>query len=268
MAKMDSVFRMRSLGTATAGISDQYADGKAAKVWQMYIGDQNTRTENYRSFLVKLLREKRVVKVLDAACGTGVDSVMLLEEGFEMVSSDASDKMLKTAYKTRWERRKEAVFERWVIEEANWLSLLDDVEMPPGGFDALVCMGNSFAHLPDFHGDQRDQIKCIENFKAMVKPGGIFIIDHRNYDYILEHGKAPSKNIYYNSHHVQDILLPTQGDGVQEPAQDGVRAAGQALALRRLPGPQQGEGPQLLHPRHRKAVLERSVILCTTIIIN
>jgi len=203
--KVDSVFRMRSLGTATAGISDQYADGKAAKVWQMYIGDQNTRTENYKSFLVALLREKRVVKVLDAACGTGVDSVMLLEEGFEMTSSDASDKMLKTAYKTRWERRKEAVFDRWVIEEANWLSLLEDVEMPPGGFDALVCMGNSFAHLPDFHGDQRDQIKCIENFKAMVKPGGIFIIDHRNYDYILEHGKAPSKNIYYNSHHVKDI---------------------------------------------------------------
>ena len=43
-------------------------------------GDQNTRTENYKSFLVALLREKRVVKVLDAACGTGVDSVMLLEE--------------------------------------------------------------------------------------------------------------------------------------------------------------------------------------------
>ena len=29
---------MRSLGTATPGIADQYADGKAAKVWQLYIG--------------------------------------------------------------------------------------------------------------------------------------------------------------------------------------------------------------------------------------
>lgn len=38
---------------------------------------------------------------------------MLLEEGFEMVSVDASDKMLKQAYKTRWDRRKEEIFEKW-----------------------------------------------------------------------------------------------------------------------------------------------------------
>ena len=42
-----------------------------------------------------------------------VDSVLLLGEGFEMTSSDASDKMLKTAYKTRWDRRKEEAFDKW-----------------------------------------------------------------------------------------------------------------------------------------------------------
>ncbi|KAL0969891.1 hypothetical protein UPYG_G00234060, partial [Umbra pygmaea] len=40
----------------------------------------------------------------------------------------------------------------------------------------------------------------------MVKPGGILIIDHRNYDYILETGRAPQgKNIYYKSDLTQDI---------------------------------------------------------------
>jgi len=202
---VDSVFRMRSLGTATPGIADQYADGKAAKVWQLYIGDQNERTEKYRSFLISLLKRKKVKTVLDAACGTGVDSVMLIEEGFRVTSSDASDKMLKTAYKTRWSRRKESNFDDWVIEEGNWLTLPEDVQAPAGGFDALVVMGNSFAHLPDFHGDERDIKKSIENFSKMVKPGGICIIDHRNYDYILANGKAPSKNIYYNSSHIKDI---------------------------------------------------------------
>ena len=66
-------------------------------------------------------------------------------------------------------------------------------------------MGNSFAHLPDFHGDMRDHKKCFENFRDVVKPRGLFIIDHRNYDYILENGKAPSNNIYYNSSHIKDI---------------------------------------------------------------
>ena len=116
-----------------------------------------------------------------------VDSVMLLQEGFELVSVDASDKMLKSAYKTRWDRRKEDVFDKWskfilaelfffikyqpklpfltVIEEANWLTLEKDIESHiEEGFDAIVCMGNSFAHLPDFHGDQREQQLAIDNF--------------------------------------------------------------------------------------------------------
>ena len=38
---------------------------------------------------------------------------MLVEEGFNMVSVDASDKMLKYALKSRWERRKEPAFDQW-----------------------------------------------------------------------------------------------------------------------------------------------------------
>lgn len=42
-----------------------------------------------------------------------IDSIMLLEEGFEVVSVDASDKMLKYALKARWNRRKEPAFDNW-----------------------------------------------------------------------------------------------------------------------------------------------------------
>ena len=38
---------------------------------------------------------------------------MLLEEGFTVSSADASDKMLKSAYKTRWDRRKEDIMDKW-----------------------------------------------------------------------------------------------------------------------------------------------------------
>ena len=87
-----------------------------------------------------------------------------------------------------------------MIEEANWLSLDEDIEVPrsSAGFDALICMGNSFAHLPVFHGDQREQRRAIENFHSLIRPGGILVIDHRNYDNILEEGNAPKNNIYYN----------------------------------------------------------------------
>lgn len=68
---VDSVFRTRSLGVAAVGLPDQYADGKAAKVWQLYIGDTKSRTQEYRSWVVSLLKQHGVRSVLDVACGTG-----------------------------------------------------------------------------------------------------------------------------------------------------------------------------------------------------
>lgn len=44
---------------------------------------------------------------------TSIDSLMLVEEGFKVVSTDASDKMLKYALKERWRRRKEPNFDFW-----------------------------------------------------------------------------------------------------------------------------------------------------------
>lgn len=55
-------------------------------------------------------------------------------------------------------------------------------------------------------GDQSDQKLALQNIASMVRPGGILIIDHRNYDYILETGRAPQgKNIYYK--------VPEEGGG-------------------------------------------------------
>ncbi|TDG50070.1 hypothetical protein AWZ03_003580 [Drosophila navojoa] len=202
----DSVFVTRSEGISAEGVRDQYADGKAAKVWEIFIGDKNSRTDNYKNFLVDLLRQKGCKRILDVACGTGVDSIMLLEEGFEVMSVDASDKMLKYALKERWNRRNEAAFDKWVIEEANWLTLYDDIqEHLGGGFDAVICLGNSFAHLMDSFGDQREHKQAIKNFEKCLKPGGILLIDHRNYDNILETGATPAKSIYYNTSHTADI---------------------------------------------------------------
>nr|XP_056708656.1 glycine N-methyltransferase [Euleptes europaea] len=203
---VDSIYRTRSLGVAAEGLPDQYADGKAARVWQLYIGDTRSRTAEYKSWLVALLRAQRCRTVLDVACGTGVDSIMLVEEGFTVTSVDASDKMLKYALKERWNRRKEEPFDNWVIEEANWLTLAQDLQKPGDGFDAVICLGNSFAHLPDFKGDQSAHKQALKNIASMVRPGGILVIDHRNYDYILETGCAPpGKNIYYKSDLTKNI---------------------------------------------------------------
>ena len=68
---VDSVYRTRSLGVAAEGLPDQYADGKAAKVWEYYIGCKNARTSAYKEFLLKQLKALGCKKILDVACGTG-----------------------------------------------------------------------------------------------------------------------------------------------------------------------------------------------------
>ena len=112
MPESESTMQVKSNGLVPEW-NNQYDDGKAARVWEIFIGDKNARTMNYRNFLVNMLRSKGVRRVLDVACGTGVDSIMLVEEGFEVVSCDASDKMLKYALRERWNRRKESNFEKW-----------------------------------------------------------------------------------------------------------------------------------------------------------
>ena len=66
-----SVKKYSDRNKSISGLADQYADGKAAKVWQLYIGDQTDRTTNYKTFLVNTLKSKGCHRVLDAACGTG-----------------------------------------------------------------------------------------------------------------------------------------------------------------------------------------------------
>uniref|UniRef100_A0A3Q2QMN8 Glycine N-methyltransferase n=1 Tax=Fundulus heteroclitus TaxID=8078 RepID=A0A3Q2QMN8_FUNHE len=201
---VDSVFRTRSLGVAAEGLPDQYADGKAAKVWELYIGDLQSRTQEYKSWLVALLRRHGVRRVLDVACEYSYKN----DFNPQMFPSD---KVLThaepetTSEPSYWATAKRTGL-LLVIEEANWLTLPEDVEKPAEGFDAVICLGNSFAHLPDFKGDQSEQKLALNNIASMVRPGGILIIDHRNYDYILETGRAPQgKNIYYKSDLTQDI---------------------------------------------------------------
>ena len=67
----DSVYRTRSEGVPAKGLRDQYADGEAARVWELYIGCTGTRTSQYKEWLTALLHQHGCQSLLDVACGTG-----------------------------------------------------------------------------------------------------------------------------------------------------------------------------------------------------
>jgi len=186
----------RKGGARTSSISapDQYKDGVAASVWEEYIGEN--RESRYRDWLIETLKRHNAVKVLDVACGTGVDSRMLVAAGFHVTSCDLSNNMLQKARDTKAKKN----LKNWEIRQADWCKLPKQLGPEVAhNFDAVICMGNSFAHLPDELNKQEKQELAISNFREMLKPGGILIIDHRNFDYIVANGKSPSKNIYYQS---------------------------------------------------------------------
>ena len=183
-----------------------YADGREARIWHLYVGDVNARLSNYKGTLLKILEERSVQTVYDCACGTGIDSVMLLEEGYNVVSTDAVDDFLEKARQTKQKREELA---DWQIGFGDWLDLKSaEVDHPAVGYDAIVCIGNSFCTLPDFEGGNKTLIKALQNFKDLLKKGGMLIIDHRNYDYTLVHKTFPPNShgsIYYNSDRVFNI---------------------------------------------------------------
>jgi len=68
---IDSIYRTRSLGVPTVGLPDQYADGRAAKVWELYMGGKTSRTDAYKEWFVQTFKDRGVKTVIDVACGTG-----------------------------------------------------------------------------------------------------------------------------------------------------------------------------------------------------
>jgi len=186
------------------GKIDQY-DGEASNIWHMYIGDHKQRTNSYRDWLSNILRSHKCERVLDAATGTGVDSEMLVEEGFQVTSIDNSTKMLEKARALRAKRKHQPRFDSWRTYQANWLRLEQDLraegELDKGLFDAVILLGNSFSHLPN----EQLQKDAIQSFHKVLRPGGLLVIDHRNYDAAMNGERVSQKSSYYNGNSIEQV---------------------------------------------------------------
>jgi glycine/sarcosine N-methyltransferase len=170
--------------------------------WDALI-DWEARAEAEGDFFIRQLRDRGVRSVLDVATGTGFHSVRLLEEGFDVVSADGSPNMLAKAFRNA--RDRDLLLR---TAQADWRFLNRDIH---GEFDAVICLGNSFTHLFK-EGDRR---KALAEYYAVLRHNGVLILDHRNYDRLLEGGAAVrsgrsgvycGKNVEVGPEHVDDGL--------------------------------------------------------------
>lgn len=147
--------------------------------------DWERRAEGESDFFFKLLRDNGCERILDAASGTGYHSITLAREGFNILAADGAQEMVD---KTRRNAEQLGVELETTTADWRWLS-----EQLTERFDALLCLGNAYTHL--FTHEEREQ--AMTEFYKVLKPGGIVVIDQRNYDSILDRGFSTKHKYYY-----------------------------------------------------------------------
>jgi len=114
-------------------------------------------------------------RVLDAACGTGMHAIALAQKGYETAGADLSAGMIERA------RANAVAAEVDVRFEAAGFGELART-FAPTSFDALLCLGNSLPHLLN----PADLASALTDFAACLRPGGLLLIQNRNFDALLK----------------------------------------------------------------------------------
>jgi ubiquinone/menaquinone biosynthesis C-methylase UbiE len=149
--------------------------------------DWKKRHQSENGFFERLLKEHETETVLDAACGTGFHTVTLAHAGFDVTASDGAATMLDKAL----ENANRFGLKDIDFVEANWCHLTE--AFPGKKFDAVVILGNAYTHL----FDEKDRIQALKEVYNVLNDGGIAVIDHRNYDKILDKGFDSKHQFYY-----------------------------------------------------------------------
>jgi SAM-dependent methyltransferase len=129
-------------------------------------------------FIEAQLESVGAERVLDVACGTGMHGIALAERGYEVVGVDSSGPMIEEARANAAKAAVEVDFQ--VAAFGGVVDGLASADLRPA-FDAAICLGNSLPHV--MTPDQLDE--ALEDLAASLLPGGLLLIQNRNFDAVL-----------------------------------------------------------------------------------
>lgn len=119
-------------------------------------------------------------RVLDAACGTGMHVLALARQGVSAAGADLSVPMIEHARRNAAAAGLQAAVR---FEAAGFGTLAQAFAVSSGGaFDALLCLGNSLPHALS----QPELEAALSDFADCLRPGGLLIVQNRNFDAVLE----------------------------------------------------------------------------------
>lgn len=126
---------------------------------------------------IKTGQPGRPVRVLDAACGTGMHAIALAQRGFAAAGADLSAGMIERARANAAAARLDIPFE--AVGFSGQEQVFKRQVLFP--FDALLCLGNSLPHLLS----AADLASALADFAACLRPGGLLLVQNRNFDALM-----------------------------------------------------------------------------------
>ena len=147
-----------------------------AHFYPLFYRDWETQLEREGLSLRAIFRNRGVERVLDAACGAGVQAIPLAQQGFKVVAADPSAGMIRKANEFA---KQYSVANNIKFERCDFLTLPEVVEGP---FDAIVCKGNALPHL--LTDEEIEHTLLI--FFELLRPGGTLVIGMRDFGPFME----------------------------------------------------------------------------------
>lgn len=123
-------------------------------------------------FVANKLGDLNGKEILDIGCATGELAFNMASEGAKVTGIDLNEDLLDNAKNNK-------VHSGLKFQFGDMLELENDFQQKQ--FDSVLCFGNTLVHLQSIELIQ----KMIRGVKSVLKPGGFFLMQILNYDYIL-----------------------------------------------------------------------------------
>jgi len=126
-----------------------------------------------------ITKQDNEIRVLDTATGTGMHAIALAGKGFIAAGSDISTGMIEKARSNAIKHNQKIYFKTAGFGQ-NASAFHDHSSLFP--FDVLLCLGNSLPHVEN----QQELTITLSDFYSCLSPGGLLLIQSRNFDSILQ----------------------------------------------------------------------------------
>lgn len=170
---MNYFYRLKSCVIDKVTDPPELVDRNLADRWEEYV-NVDDRHKVLEPFLTTILEHYSGDEILDAAAGIGCESVCLLKNSFRVRPNELEKNFRDVAdsyFKKHGCRIK--------LDGYNWLELTK--EYGTDRFGAVLVLGNCLCLLLN----ESERENAVRRFWEILKPGGMLVIDERNFDHML-----------------------------------------------------------------------------------